>query len=994
MAGRQAYINLIHTLKLTSLKLITDLLDADEEKVLQSIRRTDGHHFKTGFTVHARTSTSRTHDPEFSTEHFDDTTNKLICELHIEAAQVCEKMSTIHTLIACLKTRVSAKDFLTIVNSVGLPLTTITTVDPEKQEKLDKGVDALRIRNHMPDPNNVVGNEAIKLLAALVRYWMQNYLLTTQWQYSLVACERDFNLGRTKFERVVSGKKQAGGYEYGKKRKIRPDEQPTGADKPKKKRENPVDRTQVKTGVGCKYCNKVCLNEETLSIHINNEHADKQRLFQCVFCGLRVNDFGLYNRHVKEHSDRTHKCYMCSEVFDNTRELRKHVNTHINQCPLCSRAFPSLLVLSDHVNNDHMEALQGDHKKCPFCDAAFNHFDELSTHCKEHRSYSCDICYTGFVSEPLLVEHRFNDHPEGRPAWSAPREDPDITFVKEVDPALERAMEVIRTPDPDMFVDKWHPAIGHLKKSDRHKVECEVCHRYLKTFKLQVEHVKTFHPTVSFDCIFCPDEVFYTCRDLLNHCKKNHCVCQQCDSVHKDQDALNQHTITVHPQEQPAQPDPEGTRKGHVCGKCGMYCSTATSFRVHLTTHKKTPCPFCPQKFFDVASRNKHIGIQHKDRGNRKLNCRLAPVCKQTFNNMKELGIHSRQAHWEMFPFRCSYKDCFDCYRTINALVKHCKMHGRETWDEATKERKVRYKCSMCGETFDLVAQLLSHTQVHEENKFKCDECDWHFSMIAALTLHGKDCHDTRKHACSWCVEYFNNAEQLYTHVRSKHNFECTICYSISYTAEELEEHSKEVHGGLQPTEQEIQAQRRGEERLECEGRRKQKTEAEARRTAYFPCKECVEGFNTRVELDRHTVNKHIFICGECLRTFKIKDERDAHMKTDHKETPTQMTRQEKLLIEEYRKRESREEKYRRAQENWEKAWTEYARKKSEQEAEDRQARRRPTATQTREQAERAEGDDRDEDEDYVPSEEPSSEDPTYEPTRKEFKRADKEGDQ
>ena len=240
MTGRQAYIDLIHTLKLTSLKLITDLVDAEEDKVLQSIRRTDGHHFKTGFSVHARASTSRSYDPEFSTEKFDDTTNKLICELHLEAAQVCERMSKIHSYIACLKTRVSPRDFLTITSSVGLPLTTITTVDPAQQDKLDKNVDTLCIRDHMPDPSNIFGNEATKHLAALVRYWMQNYLLTTQWQYSLVACERDFNLGRTKFERVVSGKKQAGGYEYEKKRKICPDEQRTGADKPKKKRENPV----------------------------------------------------------------------------------------------------------------------------------------------------------------------------------------------------------------------------------------------------------------------------------------------------------------------------------------------------------------------------------------------------------------------------------------------------------------------------------------------------------------------------------------------------------------------------------------------------------------------------------------------------------------------------------------------------------------------------------------------------------------------------------
>ena len=198
--SKQAYTDLIHTIKITFLKLITDLVDVEEDKVLQSICRTDGHHFMTGFTVHARASTSRTHDPEFSTQDFDDTTNKLIVELHLEAAAVCEKMSNIHAYIACLKTRVSPKDFLTIVSSVGLPLTTISIVDPAQSAKFDSNVDNLRIRDHMPDPNILYGNEATKYLGALVRYWMQNYLLTTQWQYSMVACESDFNLGRTKFE--------------------------------------------------------------------------------------------------------------------------------------------------------------------------------------------------------------------------------------------------------------------------------------------------------------------------------------------------------------------------------------------------------------------------------------------------------------------------------------------------------------------------------------------------------------------------------------------------------------------------------------------------------------------------------------------------------------------------------------------------------------------------------------------------------------------------
>ena len=132
---------------------------------------------------------------------------------------------------------------------------------------------------------------------------------------------------------------------------------------------------------------------------------------------------------------------------------------------------------------------------------------------------------------------------------------------------------------------------------------------------------------------------------------------------------------------------------------------------------------------------------------------------------------------------------------------------------------------------------------------------------------------------------------------------------TFSPTAEDLEEHVKEKHGGLQPSEQELQTQRHREERLEQSERRKEKAEAEARQTKYFPCKMCVEGFDTKRELDKHITDKHIFVCGECLKTFKTKEERDTHMKTDHKDVSTKMTKQEKLLAEEYCKRESREEK-------------------------------------------------------------------------------------
>ena len=100
-------------------------------------------------------------------------------------------------------------------------------------------------------------------------------------------------------------------------------------------------------------------------------------------------------------------------------------------------------------------------------------------------------------------------------------------------------------------------------------------------------------------------------------------------------------------------------------------------------------------------------------------------------------------------------------------------------------------------------------------------------------------------------------------------------------------------------------------------------------------------------------------------------------------------------MAEEWRKRESREEKDRRTTETWKKVWSKYAAKKEQQAAEEKKKKKRkPSATQTKEEAERAEGNDRDDDKDYIPSEKPSSKDPLYEPTKKELRRADKEGDQ
>ena len=63
--GVNAYTKLIHDLKITICKYNSDLVEADEQAVLKSIKRHDGQHFKQGFMVKVRATSSREHHPDF-----------------------------------------------------------------------------------------------------------------------------------------------------------------------------------------------------------------------------------------------------------------------------------------------------------------------------------------------------------------------------------------------------------------------------------------------------------------------------------------------------------------------------------------------------------------------------------------------------------------------------------------------------------------------------------------------------------------------------------------------------------------------------------------------------------------------------------------------------------------------------------------------------------------------------------------------------------------
>ena len=162
-----------------------------------------------------------------------------------------------------------------------------------------------------------------------------------------------------------------------------------------------------------RFAKKVCTSESGLTNHINNVHQERQNIFRCCKCGHKYNVFNMYIENLGTHPKNEYRCHECGKQFKDAHLLSLYSLTHIVQCPFCSRTFKDMKLLEDHVNNAHSQALAEENKKCSYCDAAFETVHELQEHSKIHRYFSCEICFAGFVSDVILIEHEIHDHPEG-----------------------------------------------------------------------------------------------------------------------------------------------------------------------------------------------------------------------------------------------------------------------------------------------------------------------------------------------------------------------------------------------------------------------------------------------------------------------------------------------------------------------------------------------------------------------------------------------------
>ena len=324
-----------------------------------------------------------------------------------------------------------------------------------------------------------------------------------------------------------------------------------------------------------------------------------------------------------------------------------------------------------------------------------------------------------------------------------------------------------------------------------------------------------YHPMAVYQCLFDPNLIFYTKDNLMLHCKQNHVLCKLCDTMSVNQASLEEHYRRRHPKSPPPKVQPAATSSPYpgdepeseqvepsqedqaktqpqpqldqptvviqvnvcpvrnpagkyTCNLCKKSFCTMTNFRLHLNVHRKVFCKFCYRKFLNVSSMDKHVQEVHKVGKLPQYHCKLGS-CTEWFGTQTESFRHLRNKHRELLRYRC--KKCKDSFFTLEELFRHHKIH-----DKNHLPFEAKWSCSRCGEIFDNLTQLMEHTRIHTENSYECDECNWRFTLISELTIHGREFHDTREHACYWCMSYFQTPELLLQHRNRELNFEFSMC--------------------------------------------------------------------------------------------------------------------------------------------------------------------------------------------------------------------------
>ncbi|XP_046408708.1 oocyte zinc finger protein XlCOF6-like [Ischnura elegans] len=196
---------------------------------------------------------------------------------------------------------------------------------------------------------------------------------------------------------------------------------------------------------------------------------------------------------------------------------------------------------------------------------------------------------------------------------------------------------------------------------------------------------------------------------VLTHAREKPFICKVCSKSFSRKDILYVH-VRTHTGERP-----------FSCSVCEKSFSDKSNLVKHFRTHtgdKPFSCDECEKSFSHKSDLVRHIRTHT---GEKPFSCN---ECEKSFSDKSDLVRHIR-THTGEKPFSCN--ECEKSFSDKSSLVRHVRTHTGEK----------PYSCNECEKSFSDKSNLVTHVRTHTRDKpYSCSICRQCFTQSGHLNRH------------------------------------------------------------------------------------------------------------------------------------------------------------------------------------------------------------------------------------------------------------------
>ncbi|KAI8427102.1 hypothetical protein MSG28_014730 [Choristoneura fumiferana] len=255
-------------------------------------------------------------------------------------------------------------------------------------------------------------------------------------------------------------------------------------------------------------------------------------------------------------------------------------------------------------------------------------------------------------------------------------------------------------------------------------------------------------------------------------------------------------------------------------------------------------CAYCKETFTDPKDLRTHTEAEHKN---------------AEFYDTKRMDKNNMSVKLDITDLKCTV--CGENFDVVANLKKHLVKQHDVKFHSDIKDYIMEFKltndeilnCALCNSTFETFKMLLQHMNGHYRN-YICKECDMGFINKHRLKNHERT-HDLGTYKCSFCDKVFSTRVRKMCHEKYTHNSSArytTSCPQCDQSFTSYYQRNRHMYA-------------------------EHNTAA-----ASYKCNICDKNFILKSKLTSHIKKVHLMernhICPECGQGFFIKQSLDEHM--------------------------------------------------------------------------------------------------------------------